>query len=194
MNNGNNLKDGKVIKKQLQAGRWFVILEFPRKYKKKIPGNPMLKNEKIKISQSHYNWLIGNPSFVNVPQGYVIHHLNGDKLNDDVSNLALMNRTHHMAHHAKQIPIDPVEIEVKGFRPIGNDILGVSPGKFWHGKKIGGLEERWFVRWNEGPSGNKYGRKISKYKGKPIRTEEQALKVMKELDEIKQKNELEECT
>ena len=38
--------------------------------------------------------------------------------------------------------------------------------------------------WNEGPSGNKYGRKISKYKGKPTMTEEQVSKVMKELEEM----------
>lgn len=46
-------------------------------------------------------WLRGNPSFEGIPRGHVIHHLDYDPMNDDVSNLALMYKLHHIAHHFK---------------------------------------------------------------------------------------------
>jgi hypothetical protein len=48
-------------------------------------------------------WLKNNPSFNEIPRGYVIHHLDYDELNDDISNLCLMYKTHHVAHHWKNI-------------------------------------------------------------------------------------------
>lgn len=37
-----------------------------------------------------YNWLKHNPSFKSIPKGYLIHHLDHEKTNDDPSNLVLM--------------------------------------------------------------------------------------------------------
>ena len=54
------------------------------------------------LPRANFVWLQGNPSFQKIPKGYVIHHLDYDKTNDDISNLALMYKFHHVAHHWKQ--------------------------------------------------------------------------------------------
>lgn len=54
-----------------------------------------------KMAQSHYTWLKYNPVFSEIPPNYVIHHLDGDKLNDDPSNLVIMLRYQHSAYHLK---------------------------------------------------------------------------------------------
>lgn len=37
-----------------------------------------------------------------VPTGCVVHHIDGNKLNNCVDNLQLMTRSDHMSHHAKE--------------------------------------------------------------------------------------------
>lgn len=95
----NNIKNCKIIKKAFRKGRWFVILEHAFNGNKRIP-------------LAHYVWLKGNPAFHKVPPGYVIHHLDYDELNDDITNLVLMLRQHHIAHHWKQGSADP-EIKIE---------------------------------------------------------------------------------
>ena len=34
-----------------------------------------------------------------VPEGYHVHHVDGDKSNNDISNLTLMNQSEHMRYH-----------------------------------------------------------------------------------------------
>ena len=77
--------------------------------------------------RANYNWLKGNPSFEEIPKGYVIHHLDGDKLNDDISNLVIMQKHHHAAHHWKNKTILP-KIEVR-FSPIPGDLREYIPLK-----------------------------------------------------------------
>lgn len=73
-----------------------------------------------------FNWLKHNPAFKEIPKGYVIHHLDHDKTNDDPTNLVLMQKYHHMAYHMKQkinepkitfsiddIEVDPIKPNVK---------------------------------------------------------------------------------
>lgn len=65
---------------------------------------------------ANYNWLMVNPAFESIPKGYVIHHLDHDKLNDDPTNLVLMQKHHHSAYHWKQKKIDTeVKISVVGY-------------------------------------------------------------------------------
>lgn len=78
----------KIISKEIKKGRWELILG-------KEGGG------RVKMPQANYVWLLGNASFKEVPAGYLVHHLDLDPLNDDISNLALMYRHHHTAYHFK---------------------------------------------------------------------------------------------
>jgi len=46
------------------------------------------------ILRSHYVWLNHN-NLTKIPKGYVIHHKDGDSLNDEISNLILMGDIEH---------------------------------------------------------------------------------------------------
>ena len=78
------------LEKKIQQGRWQISL---------INGD-----KKIWVPNAHFVWLVGNPAFRGIPSDYVIHHLDGDKLNDDISNLALIQKNYHLSYHAKNIP------------------------------------------------------------------------------------------
>jgi len=39
-----------------------------------------------------------------IPEGYDIHHIDGDKSNNDISNLQCLTRSEHRAHHNKNSP------------------------------------------------------------------------------------------
>lgn len=112
--------DKNIIEKYLKDDRWYVKLQLPL-------------NGKTCMPQATYVWLIGNPIFEDIPQGYVIHHLDHDQLNDDISNLALMQKHHHIAHHFKQkiilptLKIDPryFGVERTAYSPISKPVLKV---------------------------------------------------------------------
>jgi len=59
------------------------------------------------MPRANFVWLRANPSFAEIPKGYVVHHLDHDKTNDDPSNLVIMQKFHHIAHHFKQKTITP---------------------------------------------------------------------------------------
>lgn len=59
------------------------------------------------IPRANYIWLKYNPAFKAIPVGYVIHHLDHDQVNDDPSNLVLMQKYHHAAYHWKHKIIVP---------------------------------------------------------------------------------------
>ena len=86
--------DDKRLKTFLKDGRFYVQIENGNGRKKQLP-------------RYQYVWLKYNPSFKEVPKKYVIHHLDGDKLNDDPSNLALMQKFQHIAHHWKSKLVYP---------------------------------------------------------------------------------------
>ena len=88
-----------IREKFFKRGRWYVKLESPFNGFSIIPF-------------ANYVWLKGNPSFEQIPKGYVIHHLDSDEQNDDISNLVLMQKHHHTAYHFKQKTIEP-ELKVK---------------------------------------------------------------------------------
>jgi len=72
-----------------------------------------------KIPRANFVWLRGNPSFKEIPKGYVVHHLDHDKTNDDISNIVIMAKFHHVAHHWKQKTVDSVvTVEEDRTRPI----------------------------------------------------------------------------
>lgn len=63
------------------------------------------------MPRANHEWLKSNPSFKEIPKGYVIHHLDGNQTNDDPTNLVLMQKFHHSAYHWKQKLVD-VEVNL----------------------------------------------------------------------------------
>lgn len=62
----------------------------------------MFGDKKTKsMPHANYVWLEGNPMFKGIPKGYVVHHLDLDQMNDDISNLVIMAMNHHRAYHLK---------------------------------------------------------------------------------------------
>ena len=62
-----------------------------------------ITNKKRKVPHAIYVWLKNNPSFISIPKGYEIHHLDEDCINDDISNLVIMHKVHHHAYHLKNL-------------------------------------------------------------------------------------------
>jgi hypothetical protein len=88
-----------------------IINKFIRRNRMYVTLTDGFKNETM--AHSVYVWRKGNPSFRGIPKGYVIHHLDHDQLNDDISNLVLMYKHHHVAYHLKHIVCEvPVECNV----------------------------------------------------------------------------------
>ncbi len=87
-----------IVDKQIKKGRWQVTLSDRN-------------GRRGKMAHYEYIWLKGNPSFRAIPPGYLIHHLDLDPLNDDVSNLALMFRHHHWAYHLKHKNVVGIRLE-----------------------------------------------------------------------------------
>ncbi len=85
-----------IISKFIRKGRMYAVTEE--------------NGRRLTMPLANCVWLNGNPSFKSIPKGYVIHHLDLDPLNDDISNLALMYKFHHIAYHWKhknvEVPID----------------------------------------------------------------------------------------
>jgi hypothetical protein len=84
----------RMREKVFKNNRWFAVLETSF-------------NGRLTIPMAHYVWLKGNPSFIDIPKGYVIHHLDHDEVNDDITNLVLMQKHHHAAYHWKAKVLTP---------------------------------------------------------------------------------------
>ena len=130
-------------------------------------------NGKKVMARSIYNWLLGNLQFEDLPPGYCVHHLDLDKLNDDVSNLALMKKPHHMAYHSKQLTNEKYgKIEMRPPEGIGRDLT--IP---YVSQSISGGTEIWRFRWQETDiAGKRVGRQITRMGKTIFRTEEEAEK------------------
>ena len=46
-------------------------------------------NEKTEYSEKHYRWLVKEELGIPLKSGWVVHHIDGNKGNDDINNLAL---------------------------------------------------------------------------------------------------------
>jgi len=82
------MKTVEVVEKFFRGKRWYVRLS------SSINGHGTMPN-------ANFVWLQGNPSFISIPTTYVIHHLDWDTTNDDITNLVLMQKSHHVAYHWK---------------------------------------------------------------------------------------------
>lgn len=83
------------------------------------------------LPRANYVWLKSNPSFKEIPRGYVVHHLDNDQTNDDPSNLVIMYKHHHVAYHLKQ-KTEEVRINIIADELPENYILKKPPSYHKH--------------------------------------------------------------
>lgn len=67
-------------------------------------GHMKVWNEERKkyVPRSHIVWLEAHPGDT-IGRGYVIHHKDGDKLNDVIENLEKIPLAEHVARHRRQL-------------------------------------------------------------------------------------------
>lgn len=120
------------------------------------------------VPRAVYVWLKGNPGFEEIPRGYVIHHLDYDPTNDDISNLVLMCRPHHSAHHLKQNKVNNLIITV--------DETDLFTPKCKPRAYLDGSKQKWIVRIFQIKGSSTRGKPttISNYMGQRILTKEDA--------------------
>ena len=62
-------------------------------------GYIIIRIDKKPIYEHHYIWIQHNQ--MPIPEGFVVHHLDCDKLNNDINNLALIPKDTHYVMHGK---------------------------------------------------------------------------------------------
>ncbi len=79
------------FKKGYKPWNFKTGIKLKRKYKR-YNGTLMLNSKAV--------WLEHN-KLKEIPKGYVIHHKDGDSLNDNIENLILMTDSEHKSYHNK---------------------------------------------------------------------------------------------
>jgi len=153
-----------VLGKYLHRNRYYIKLKSPLNGRKTIP-------------YAHYVWLIHNPLFQNIPRGYVLHHLDHDETNDDISNLALMYKSHHNAYHWKQKKGETSPPFLSTTRLLNNEYIPIKKPTVRKKKKTG----RFFLDFTEEMGGVKIRRTKSLYRGKRLLTREDAERAANEI-------------
>ncbi len=151
--------DPNVRETFVRKGRRYVSILGPIKGRRTMP-------------YANYVWLKGNPSFLEIPDGYVIHHLDGNELNDDISNLAIMQKHHHAAYHFKQKILKPelklikdsVRIQRTAYFPLNEPKV--------KRKKHDG---KYIVSFTERTDGKSKTVNLCSWEGKVFKTEEMAM-------------------
>lgn len=65
------------------------------------PGRRYFSNSAVKPKSMHqYVWTYYNGT---IPKGYDVHHVDGDRYNNDISNLQLLERSEHKKLHGRQL-------------------------------------------------------------------------------------------
>lgn len=71
-----------------------------------------------------------------IPKGYCIHHKDGNKANNDISNLECVRRSEHSHYHGVNAPEELAEFRKrnleKNARPAANIWHGSAEGREWH--------------------------------------------------------------
>ena len=71
-----------------------------------------------------------------IPQGYCIHHKDGNKGNNDISNLECVKRSEHSHYHGVNAPEELAEFRKRNLeenaRPAANIWHGSAEGREWH--------------------------------------------------------------
>ena len=71
-----------------------------------------------------------------IPKGYCIHHKDGNKGNNDISNLECVRRSKHSHYHGVNAPEELAEFRKRNLeenaRPAANIWHGSAEGREWH--------------------------------------------------------------
>lgn len=151
----------KVVEKIFKKNRWHVRLE---------------SDGRVSIMPyANYVWLKGNPAFKSIPKGYVIHHLDHDSLNDDISNLVIMQKHHHTAYHWKNKKLDPkINIKVEYQSVERNVYYPVTTPRIHQRKDTG----KFYISFYEIVNEKRKQIKVYKYNGKRFVTRDDAKKAL----------------
>jgi len=145
------IEERAIVEKVFERGRWYAVMDKSFNGRKKMP-------------LANYTWLKNNPAFAEIPTGYVIHHLDHNETNDDISNLALMQKHHHSAHHWKNKTIKPkVKMfgDVPGRFKMPTDYFPTTEPKIHQVKG----RKRWFLYFQENVNGKNKQTKAYRYRG-----------------------------
>lgn len=154
------MESNRIKETFIRGSRAYVKVEFPI-------------NGRITILQANYTWLMGNPAFEDIPKGYVIHHLDGNELNDDISNLVLMQKHHHAAYHFKQKVLMP-KVHIR------KDFLEIKRSVYFPTRKPRVFQRspnRFYLQFRERLDGERKIKNIYSWEGQPISTREMAEKI-----------------
>lgn len=117
---------------------WFDGLKYTRDEKTGYYLNATHRKRLHRAVWEHYNG--------EIPEGYQVHHVDGDKSNNDISNLALLDKHLHAARHSGERVqnhyneiIDNLD---RNARPAANRWHGSDEGREWHKKHYEGMKER----------------------------------------------------
>ena len=124
------------------------------------------------IPLANWVWLNHNRSFKFIPEGYLIHHLDLDPLNDDPSNLAIMLKSLHTSYHLKHLSR---EVNVVIDRESGTPIYKPN-AHYISTKKVWRID--YVVRMASGKTEQRRLYNHGEY-GTPFKTQEQATQFIK---------------
>lgn len=108
--------------------QWFNGLKFTRDDK-----SGYYRNGTVMERLHRYVWCFYNGP---IPKGYEVHHIDLDKSNNDISNLALLTRSEHHRIHAAAITDEQLERMRKNLaenaRPKASEWHRSEEGREWH--------------------------------------------------------------
>ena len=108
--------------------QWFNGLKFTRDDK-----SGYYRNGTVMERLHRYVWCFYNGP---IPKGYEVHHIDLDKSNNDISNLALLTRSEHHRIHAAAITDEQLEQMRKNLaenaRPKASEWHRSEEGREWH--------------------------------------------------------------
>lgn len=98
------------------------------------PGRRYFSNSAVKPKSMHqYVWTYYNGT---IPKGYDVHHVDGDRYNNDISNLQLLERSEHKKLHGRQLTQEQREWKRNNLntkaRPKAIEWHKSEEGKRWH--------------------------------------------------------------
>ena len=160
----NTYKEATVLKKTLRDGRIIVRIEH--------------EGKTFQLPNANFEWLKGNPAFNKIPKGYVVHHLDHNEMNDDITNLVIMQKYHHTTHHWKQKTIR-TEVDFDG-KSSEEKIIVFKPNKkpkIYYDKR----GKRWRIHYFYNDPTKSRLAVIWSWNGMPFRTREMAVVAREEI-------------